>query len=237
MFKDRTLTLATLASLLVGVSLFGATVYLSQYFQMARGMSPTAAGLMSIPNVLGLMVATTVSGKLITKTGSWKKWLVGGMAVLVGSLCLLGTIDEATPLAIVGTFQFIMGLGLGCVMQNLVLAVQDNCKPEYLGTTSSLVTFFRSMGGSLGVAAMGTVLSHHVTNEMSTLGIGAGSGSGSLDLSALPDAALKVYEHAFGTGVAEAFLLAAPFAFLSLLLVLFIEEVPLRNSHQVEESV
>ncbi len=158
LFKDRTTSLATAASVLIGVAMFGSTVYLSQYFQLARGMSPTHAGLMSIAMVGGLLVSSIVTGRIISETGHWKKFLVGGMVLVIIGLSLLSTIDADTNLAVVGVFMAVLGLGLGATMQNLVLAVQNNAAQSDMGAASSVVAFFRSMGGSIGVSALGAIL-------------------------------------------------------------------------------
>jgi EmrB/QacA subfamily drug resistance transporter len=236
LFADRTTTLATVASIFVGVSMFGATVYLSQYFQIARGMTPTHAGLMSIAMVGGLLVSSIVSGRVITTTGRWKRFLVGGMVLVVVGLALLGTIDDTTPLVVVGLFMAVVGVGLGATMQNLVLAVQNNTAAQDMGAASSVVAFFRSMGGSIGVSALGALLSAQVADKVSTglarLGIATDSHQSHQipDLSALPEPVRAVFEHAFGVATGELFLVAAPFAFLALLAVLFIREVPLRTT-------
>ncbi|WP_341351236.1 hypothetical protein [Nocardioides convexus] len=96
-------------------------------------MSPTEAGLMSIAMVGGLLVSSIVSGRVITRTGLWKRWLVGGMVMVIAGISLLGTIDAETPLVVVGLFMAIVGVGLGATMQNLVLSVQNNTAPEDLG--------------------------------------------------------------------------------------------------------
>ena len=153
LFRDRTTALATAASVMIGVAMFGATVYLSQYFQLARGMSPTEAGLMSVAMVGGLLVSSIASGRIITRTGLWKRWLVGGMVLVIAGIGLLGTIDAETPLWLVGVFMALVGLGLGATMQNLVLSVQNNVSMKDLGAASSVVSMFRSIGGSAGVAA------------------------------------------------------------------------------------
>ena len=137
-----------------------------QYFQIARGMSPTEAGLMSVAMVGGLLVSSIVTGRIISATGLWKRYLVGGMVLVVVGLALLGTIDAATPLVVVGVFMAVLGLGLGATMQNLVLAVQNNTAQADMGAASSVVAFFRSMGGSIGVSALGAVLSHQVTQKV-----------------------------------------------------------------------
>jgi EmrB/QacA subfamily drug resistance transporter len=236
LFRDRTTALATAASVLVGVAMFGATVYLSQYFQIARGMSPTHAGLMTVFMVGGLVVSSMVTGRIISRTGTWKRYLVSGMIAVVVGLVLLSRIDEATPLAVLGVDMAVLGLGLGATMQNLVLSVQNNAAQADMGAASSLVAFFRSLGGSIGVAALGAVLSHQVASTVSSglaeMGAPADShGSHQIpDLSTLPGPIRDLFEMAFGEATGHAFLVAAPFAALALLCVLFIREVPLRTT-------
>ena len=166
LFKDRTLTLATIASVLIGVAMFGSTVYLSLYFQRAKDMSPTEAGLMSICMVGGLLVSSILSGRIISNTGVWKRWLVGGMVAVIAGIALLSTIDAGTPLWRTGLFMAVLGLGLGATMQNLVLAVQNTIALSDMGAGSSVVAFFRSLGGSVGIAALGAVLAHQVADAV-----------------------------------------------------------------------
>lgn len=243
LFRDRTTALATLASVLIGVAMFGATVYLSQYFQIARGMSPTHAGLMSIAMVGGLLVSSIVSGRAITQSGRWKRFLVGGMVLVVIGLLLLSFIDESTPLVVVGAFMAVLGIGLGSTMQNLVLAVQNNTAQADMGSASAVVAFFRSMGGSVGVSALGAVLSAQVaakvTSGLAALGIrtSAHQSHEIPDLGALPGPVRAVFEHAFGSATGELFLIATPFAALALVAVLFIREVPLRTTIEREDEL
>ncbi|WP_342773506.1 MDR family MFS transporter [Nocardioides pocheonensis] len=243
LFRDRTTALATFASIMVGVAMFGATVYLSQYFQIARGMTPTRAGLMSIAMVGGLLVSSIVSGRRITRTGRWKRYLVGGMVLVVIGLVLLSRIDEQTPLVVVGAFMAVVGVGLGATMQNLVLAVQNNTAQADMGSASAVVAFFRSMGGSIGVSALGAVLSAQVSDKvrsgLTALHISTdGHQSHQIpDLKSLPAPVRDVFEHAFGTSTGELFLIAAPFALLALVAVLFIREVPLRTTIERADEV
>lgn len=246
LFRDRTTALATAASVMIGVAMFGATVYLSQYFQLARGMSPTEAGLMSIAMVGGLLVSSIISGRVITRTGLWKRWLVGGMVFVIAGIALLGTIDAETPLAVVGAYMALTGIGLGATMQNLVLSVQNNTAPADLGAASSVVAMFRSIGGSAGVAALGAVLAHQVTSGVKD-GLGALLASGQVtqdqlaamqhstgdipDLAALPAPIRALYEASFGEAVGHLFMVAVPFAIVAFLCILFIKEVPLRTSN------
>jgi EmrB/QacA subfamily drug resistance transporter len=245
LFRDRTTSLATFASVMIGVAMFGSTVYLSQYFQIAHGMSPTHAGLMSIAMVGGLLVSSIGTGRIISRTGRWKKFLVGGMVLVIVGLSLLSTIDDTTSLVRVGVFMAVLGLGLGATMQNLVLAVQNNTAQRDMGAASSVVAFFRSMGGSIGVSALGAVLSHQVvdgvTSGLAKLGVDPTAGGGSSntipDMSTLPGPVRAVFEHAFGTATGHVFLIAAPCAAIALVAVLFIREVPLRTTIERQDEL
>lgn len=242
LFRDRTTALATAASVMVGVAMFGATVYLSQYFQLARGMSPTRAGLMSIAMVGGLVVSSMLTGRIISKTGLWKRYLVGGMVLVIAGLLLLSRIDAQTPLVYVGAAMAVVGLGLGATMQNLVLAVQNNTAQADMGAASSLVAFMRSMGGSIGVSVLGAVLSSQVAGDVREQLASRGSAAGSPghqipDLKTLPAPVRAIFESAFGDATGHLFLIAAPFAAAALVCVLFIREVPLRLTIEREDRL
>jgi len=245
LFKDRTTSLATFASVMIGIAMFGSTVYLSQYFQIAHGMTPTHAGLMSIAMVGGLLVSSITTGRIISRTGTWKRFLVGGMVLVIIGLSLLSTIDDTTSLVRVGVFMAVLGLGLGATMQNLVLAVQNNTAQRDMGAASSVVAFFRSMGGSIGVSALGAVLSHQVvdgvTSGLAKLGVNpsaSGGQSNSIpDMSTLPAPIRTVFEHAFGQATGHVFLIAAPCAAIALVAVLFIREVPLRTTIERQDEL
>jgi EmrB/QacA subfamily drug resistance transporter len=237
LFRDRTTSLAVFASVMVGVSMFGATVFLSQYFQLARGMSPTRAGLMSLAMVGGLLVSSIVTGRLIARTGTWKRYIVGGAVLMVTGLALLSTIDGTIGLFEVGAFMAVLGIGIGAVNQNLVLVVQNNAAQADMGAASSLAAFFRTMGGSVGVSAMGTALGHKVsagvTSGLAARGItptAEGTGTSVPDLASLPAPVREVFQTAFADATGHIFLLATPFALLALVAVLMIREVPLRTT-------
>ncbi|ALO09788.1 Putative transporter [Streptomyces venezuelae] len=241
LFRNRTITLASLASLFVGVAMFAGTVFFSQYFQLARNESPTMSGVLTIPMIAGLFVSSTVSGLIITKTGKWKAWLVSGGALAAGGLGMLGTIRYDTTYWHIAIFMAVLGLGLGMMMQNLVLCTQNQVDPADLGAASSVVTFFRSLGGAVGVSALGAVMAHRVTDYvkegMAELGPKAaaamgqsGSGSGIPDMDKLPGPIRTVMESAYGHGVGDVFLYSAPFALLAFVVTLFIKEVALKSS-------
>ncbi|MEU0171838.1 MFS transporter [Streptomyces massasporeus] len=240
LFRNRTITLASVASLFVGVAMFAGTVFFSQYFQLARGKSPTMSGVMTIPMIAGLFVSSTVSGQVITRTGRWKAWLIGGGVLVTAGLGLLGTIRYDTEYWHIAIFMALLGLGIGMMMQNLVLCTQNQVEPGDLGAASSTVTFFRSLGGAVGVSALGAVLGTRITDYvkdgLTDLGpkgaaLGhAGTGEGNIpDLSAMPAPIRTVVESAYGHGVADVFLYSAPMALLALLVALFIKEVPLKT--------
>ncbi|WP_211591762.1 MFS transporter [Microbispora sp. H10836] len=236
LFRMRTVSLSVVASVLVGVAMFGATTFLSQYFQLARGETPTVAGLMTLPMILGLALSSTVSGQIITRSGRWKVFLVSGTFFLTAGFALMGTLRYDTDYWIVAVFMFLVGVGVGMSQQNLVLAVQNELRAEDLGAGSSVVAFFRSLGGAIGVSALGAVMVHRVKNYLeeglSALGVsGTGGDSGAIpDLAAMPAPIRAVVESAYGHGVGDLFLYAAPAAFLALIAVLFIKEIPLRTS-------
>jgi EmrB/QacA subfamily drug resistance transporter len=244
LFRDRTTSLATFASVMVGVSMFGATVYLSQYFQIAHGMSPTHAGLMTVAMVGGLVISSLTTGRIISRTGRWKRYLVGGMTLVVVGTALLSTLDASTSLVRAGVFMAVLGLGLGATMQNLVLSVQNNTAQRDMGAASSVVAFFRSMGGSIGVSALGALLGHRVservTSGLARLGVdtdaGGQHGASIPDMSTLPSPVRAVFESAFGEATGTVFLFATPFAVLALIAVLFIREVPLRTTIDREDE-
>ncbi|MFJ3922325.1 MDR family MFS transporter [Streptomyces sp. NPDC090022] len=240
LFRNTTISLASAASLFVGIAMFSGTVFFSQFFQLARGESPTMSGILTIPMIGGLFVSSTVSGQVITRTGRWKAWLVSCGVLLTAGLGLLGTLRHDTPYGRIAVFMALTGLGLGMMMQNLVLATQNQVAPEDLGAASSVVTFFRSLGGAMGVSALGALMAHqvtgYVTDGLTALGPKAaalghgGTGGGAIpDLGALPAPVREVIESAYGHGVGDVFLSAAPFALLSLLIVVFIKEVALQS--------
>ena len=241
LFRDRTTSLATAASIMVGVAMFGSTVYLAQYFQLAKGMSPTHAGLMTVAMVGGLLVSSITTGRIISATGRWKRYLVGGTSLLVVGLAMLSRIDAQTPLLYTGVSMAVMGLGLGATMQNLVLAVQNNTRQADMGAASSVVSFFRSLGGSVGVSALGAVLSSQVASSVSrqlgAAGDQGGESSSIPDLKSLPAPVRAIFEGAFGDAAGHLFLIAVPFALVALVCVLFIKEVPLRTTIDIADEL
>ncbi len=199
--------------------------------------------LLTIPMMFGSFLGSVGSGQLITRFGKWKRYLVlGGLFLTVG-LGLLGTIDHTSPYWYVGSGMLAMGIGMGMMMQNLVLAVQNTVDVSQVGAASASVTFFRSLGGAVGVSVLGAVLANRVTDlitvnlRSSGLGSVQGSGGSVLDVGALPAPVAEIVRHAYGDATGKIFVIAAGSAVVSLLAVLFIREVPLRRTVGITEAV
>jgi EmrB/QacA subfamily drug resistance transporter len=244
LFKDRTFALVVVASLTVGVALFSSSVFLSQYWQLSRGANPTQSGLLSLPQVIGSLVASTLIGVVISRTGKWKRWMVLGASLLTAGLAMMSTIRLDTEIVYVSIYLALMGLGLGMVMQNLVLVVQNSVDVRQLGAASSAVAFFRSLGGTLGVSVLGAVLASRVSTIV-------GEGIGSIDAPASELKALStgtipnvsdlskpvrdLVEGAYGQGIGEIFLIAAPLAFITLLAIIFLPKAELGTKTGIEQ--
>ncbi|GLX49749.1 MFS transporter [Streptomyces hygroscopicus subsp. hygroscopicus] len=241
LFRNRTITLASLASLFVGVGMYAGTVFFSQYFQLARDKSPTMSGVMTIPMIGGLFISSMISGRIITNTGRWKNWLVAGGLFLTAGLALLSLMRYDTPYWQLSVYMALVGVGVGMMMQNLVLSTQNQVAPKDLGAASSTVSFFRSLGGAVGVGVLGSVMSdrisHYARNSIGELGLKermaaakAVSGGELPDMNRLPLPIRHWLESAYGHGIADVFLYAAPCALVAFVVVMFIKEVPLRTT-------
>jgi EmrB/QacA subfamily drug resistance transporter len=242
LFGDRTVVLAVVASIAVGIAMFGTTVFLTQYMQIARAKSPTESGLLTIPMVVGLFLSSMIVGRIITRTGLYKKWMLLGAVLLTMGLGLMGTLDETTNLVELGVFMLIMGAGVGMLMQNLVLVVQNAVRQQDMGAGSSLIAFFRTLGGTIGVSVLGALMAHHahssITEGLAAQGIDPAQLGASAhavpDVSSLPPAVAQIVEHAYGTGVGEIFLVAAPLGLVAFVALLFLREVPLGAKSGIE---
>ncbi|MGY1601251.1 DHA2 family efflux MFS transporter permease subunit [Geodermatophilus sp. SYSU D00815] len=247
LFRDRTTALAVLASMAVGVAMFGSSVFLGQYLQVSRGYSPTAAGLLTVPMVGGMLLSSTVSGVLITRHGRWKRYLVAGSALVVSGFALLSSLDHETSMVLLGAFLFVLGVGIGMTMQNLVLAVQNTVAAADLGAASSAVAFFRSLGGTIGVSVLGAVLSARVgdliregvaTNPAAAAAASrSGGGSGGIglaDLADAPPALQALIRVAYGDATGRIFLVSAVVTVVAVVAILFIREVALSTQNGEE---
>ncbi|MDX2376825.1 MFS transporter [Microbacterium sp. LRZ72] len=244
LFRDRTFTLAVTASIATGVSMFGATVFLSQYMQMARGATPAEAGLMTLPMIAGLLTASIGIGQLITRYGHWKPYLIAGAVSMTAGAAMLSTLEYDTPYVFAAVSMFLLGAGVGSTMQNLVLIVQNTARPEAMGAASAGVAFFRSLGGTVGVSTMGAALAASVTDlfgtyrealaaaiaELGTAGAAVARSleSGTLPaVSTLPEPVRVIVEDIYAQGIAHSFLIAVPLALASLVAIIFLPNIPL----------
>ncbi|MCD9196775.1 MDR family MFS transporter [Aeromicrobium wangtongii] len=240
--RERTTALAIIGSIAVGVAIFGGSVFIGQYFQVAGARTPTQAGLLTIPLMLGSLVGTLLSGRLITKTGFWKRFLVLGSVLLIIGLALLATIDHRTPEWHAMVFLGFVGLGMGMLMQNYVLVVQNTVDVSQVGATSAVVAFFRSLGGAVGVSVLGAILAAQVkddvTSKLAALGPAASSAGGGslLDVKNLPPQVAEIVREAYGDATGTIFLVAACISVVSLVTALLMKEVPLRTTlHKTDD--
>ncbi|WP_433701416.1 MDR family MFS transporter [Nocardiopsis sp. CA-288880] len=232
----RETAIAILASIAVGMAMFGGAVFLGQYFQLARGYSPTEAGLLTTPLMLGVLVSSTVSGRMVSNSGRVKPYVVTGLVSLTLGFLLLSTIDETTSLLIVSAGMLLVGTGVGMSMQNLVLVVQNSVPLSELGAASGAITFFRSLGGTMGVSVLGAILANRVGTNISEGLAGAGAdasaaaGSGTLNLAAMPPFVREIVESAYGSSTGDIFLVATGIAAVGLVVGLFLPRVRLRDT-------
>lgn len=257
LFRNRTFTLSVIASISIGVSMIATSVFLAQYFQLARGATPTESGLMTIPMIVGQMGASIIIGQLVSRFGKWKGWMLLGSVLSVVGISLMATLRYDTPFALVAVYMFVLGAGLGMVMQNLTLIVQNDTPPQQLGVASSGVNFFRTIAGTVGVTIMGSILASNVASYIKD-GLGAfvpttpeeigalnALGSGNVPhIADLPDGIRTVVEAAYGNGIADAFFIAVPLALIGVIAIAFIRNKPLSTKtaadqlrEQAEESV
>ncbi|MFJ5043418.1 MFS transporter [Streptomyces sp. NPDC088719] len=235
--RRRDPALAIVASLAVGMAMFGGAVFLGQYFQIGRGYSPTEAGLLTIPLMAGVLVSSTVAGRLVSKTGKVKPFIVAGVIVLALGFLGLSFIDHRTSLVLVSLGMLGVGVGVGMSMQNLVLVLQNTVPLSEIGAASGAITFFRSLGGTMGVSVLGAVLAHQVatriTDGLTRLGVdpaASGSSGSTLNVAAMPPQIQDVVRAAYGEATGHIFLISAGIAVIGVIASLFLTPTKLRDS-------
>ncbi|MEU5287054.1 MFS transporter [Streptomyces sp. CA-278952] len=235
--RRRDPALAIVASLAVGMAMFGGAVFLGQYFQIGRGYSPTEAGLLTIPLMAGVLVSSTVAGRLVSKTGKVKPFIVAGVIVLALGFLGLSFIDHRTSLVLVSLGMLGVGVGVGMSMQNLVLVLQNTVPLSEIGAASGAITFFRSLGGTMGVSVLGAVLAHQVatriTDGLTKLGVdpaASGSSGSTLNVAAMPPQVQDVVRAAYGEATGHIFLISAGIAVIGVIASLFLTPTKLRDS-------
>lgn len=241
LFANHTFVVTSLAGFVVGVAMFGAIIFLPQYLQIVKGQSPTASGLLTLPLMVGLLATSIGSGRAITRTGRYKVFPVVGLVVAAVGLALMALLSVDTPLPVAGVYMFVTGAGIGMVMQVLVLAAQNAVERKDLGVATSGATFFRSLGGAVGVAVFGALLTHRlgetIPARLSAAGVpvdqlaGAGPTLGSPEqIAALPEPVHTAVITGFADALQTTFLAAVPFAVLGFVVILFLKEHPLRQT-------
>ncbi|MET7912729.1 MDR family MFS transporter [Streptomyces avermitilis] len=239
LFRIRTFTLAAVISFIVGFAMFGAMTYLPTFLQVVQGVTPTMSGVHMLPMVAGMLLSSTASGQIVSRTGRWKVFPVTGTGITALGLLMLHQLDEHSSTGRMSVYFFVFGLGLGLVMQVLVLIVQNAVSYEDLGVATSGATFFRSIGASFGVAIFGSVfasrLGDKLTAALSGRPLPAGITPDTLKsdprgIANLPSSLRPSVLQAFAASITDVFLYAAPVALLGFVLAWFLHEDRLRGS-------
>ncbi|HEV3212081.1 MAG TPA: MDR family MFS transporter [Acidimicrobiales bacterium] len=244
LFRIRTFTVASVVSFMIGFTMFGAIVYLPLYLQVVDGSSATKSGLQLLPLMAGLLVTFILSGRLVSRTGRYKVFPIVGTGVTAVGLALLSRLNPHTPYGLTALYMFVVGLGLGLVMQVLVVAVQNTVPHARLGTATSAATFFRTIGGAFGVAALGAVFSNRLLSQLRATASAAElrvlkNGTitqNPVQINRLPPAQRDVLVGAFNHALETVFIVAVPFAIVAFLLCWFLKETPLRTTAFVATS-
>ncbi|WP_258037673.1 MULTISPECIES: MFS transporter [unclassified Streptomyces] len=239
LFRIRTFTLVAVISFVIGFAMFGAMTYLPTFLQVVHGITPTLSGVHMLPMVFGLLITSTGSGQIVSRTGHWKVFPVTGTALTAVGLLLLSQLSRSSSTWTMSLYFFVFGAGLGLVMQVLVLAVQNAVGYEDLGVATSGATFFRSIGASFGVAVFGTIFTNRLTGKLQaalsgrSLPPGTDAGSLAADpraLGRLPADLRPAVLDAYSNSITDVFLYAVPVVLVAFLFAWFLREDPLRGS-------
>ncbi|HKY65414.1 MAG TPA: MDR family MFS transporter [Acidimicrobiales bacterium] len=227
LFRTRTFVIAAAVSLIVGMAMFGAITYLPTFLQVANGASASNSGLLLVPLMGGLLTASIIAGQIITRTGRYRMFPIIGMAVTTVGMYLLSTLDTQSTRLESGAYMVLLGAGIGMVMQILILAVQNEAPVEDLGVATSTVTFFRAVGGSVGVALFGALFSSRLGD---LLGDAAPTGLTPEAIGQLPTADRALMASAFSDSITMVFGYAVPLLLVGFLLTWLLRESPLRTA-------
>ncbi|SAL21480.1 EmrB/QacA family drug resistance transporter [Caballeronia sordidicola] len=232
LFKERTFVLSGLIGFIVGFSLFGATTFLPLYLQVAKGSTPSQAGLQILPMMAGVLSTSIISGRVISRIGKYRWFPVCGTALVALAMFLLSRLELATPLHTMYLYMLLLGLGLGMVMQVLVLAVQNAVPFKHIGVATSGATLFRSIGGSVGVATFGAIFSNGLQTRLADALPAGMEMPGSMRpamVQQLPAMARDIYLNAFAGSMHVVFLVASAVVLLAFALSWFMQDKPLRR--------
>ena len=237
LFRNRTFAVTSAVGFVVGLSLFGAVTYLPLYLQIVKGTSATKSGLQLTPLMLGLIVTSVISGQLISRWGKYRVFPIVGTAVVTVGMALLSQLGIGTSLWVAALDMVVLGLGLGMVMQVLVLAVQNAVDYKYLGVATSGSTMFRSIGGSIGVSLFGAIFTNRLATELAQRlprGVHLPSTTSPAEIRALPTGVRDSYVHALTAALSPVFLVAAVISSAAFILALLLPDIPLRRTSEAE---
>ncbi|WP_103531810.1 MDR family MFS transporter [Streptomyces sp. SM11] len=239
LFRIRTFGLVAVISFVIGFAMFGAMTYLPTFLQVVHDITPTMSGVHMLPMVFGLLITSTGSGQIVSRTGRWKVFPVLGTAITAVGLLLLHQLDENSSTWLMSVFFFVFGAGLGLVMQVLVLVAQNSVSYQDLGVATSGVTFFRSIGSAFGVAIFGTIFANRLTGQLTDAlagqptppGVDAGRlAADPRAIGQLPADLRPSVLSAYSTSITDVFLYAVPVVLLAFVLAWFLREDKLRGS-------
>lgn len=236
LFENRTFVISTIVGLIVGFALFGSVTYLPLYLQVVKGDTPTASGLRMVPMMAGMLVSSIFAGQLISRTGRYKIFPIFGTAITTAGLFLLSRMTVDTSLTTASLLMTTLGLGMGLVMQVLILAAQNSVDYHDLGVATSGATLFRLIGGSVGTAALGAIFAARMTSYLDLhLPAGAPRAGTGANLSPrviaeMPDNIRSAYATAVTTGLSSIFLVATVIGFIGFVLIWLLPETPLRDT-------
>ena len=239
LWKDRVFSVATGLEFLVGFAMFGAIIFLPLWLQTVGGASAQNSGLLILPLMAGLMITSIASGRMITKTGRYKRFPVIGTAMIAIGLWLLSTMGVGTSFAESSVYMFILGLGIGMIIQVMVLAVQNSVDHRDLGTATATESFIRSMGGAFGVAVFGAILTNRLTHDLQRLlppgsSVNPGSLTGSpAAIAKLPPSVHDAVILSLANALHVVFLAAVPLTIAAFVVTWFLPERPLRETAHV----
>jgi EmrB/QacA subfamily drug resistance transporter len=236
LFRSRVFSVASAMGFTIGMAMFGAIVFIPVFLQLVYGASPTSSGLRMLPLMAGLLVAAIASGRTISRIGRYKPFPIAGTAVLVVGMFLLSRLRVDTEPWLASVYMLVVGVGIGLVMQVLVLVVQNDARRQNIGVATSIATFFRSVGGSFGVAIFGTIFASRLADELARLPASVTSRLGSgVHLSPeqakqLPPLVHADFLQAFAHSLHGVFLFGMALAIVPFVLSWFLREVPLRTT-------
>ncbi|RQZ25536.1 MFS transporter [Burkholderia sp. Bp9017] len=234
LFRQRTFVLMGLIGFVVGIALFGSVTFIPLYLQVVKGSTPSQAGMQLLPMMGGMLAMSVISGRLISRLGTYRPFPIAGTLLGGVAMALLSTLSLDTPLHTMYAYMALLGIGLGMVMPVLTLAVQNTVEFRHMGVATSGVTLFRSIGGSIGVAAFGALFSHGLESRvMQALPAGTElpPALGPAAVHQLPDAVRDAYLQAFAGSLHVVYLAAAAVIAIAFVLAWFVESAPLRTHH------